>query len=286
MPSSKMFSNSTGAEAMLKKIISGGQTGAGRAALDFAIKHKIPHGGWVPKGRLAEDGPLPKKYKLTESPTTSYKRPTEQNVIGADGTLIVSYGRLPERSAYIRSMAKKHNRHFLHLDLNRSNIFQASQILMHWIDDHKIKTLNVGGPRASKDRKVYEGVKELLEVLLMLESRKNRIFDSLELSKSTNSQNLKRPTTVDEAVDRLMSEMELKDLTKLAKMPEDELINLHFSIGMWIRNNFVYPRNEELQESCREVSRDKYLHLAQMHMVILKQLWLRLQEAHKLKVVR
>jgi hypothetical protein len=55
---------------------------------------------------------------------------------------------------------------------------------------------------------------------------------------------------------------------------------------MWIRNNFVYPRNEELQESCREVSRDKYLHLAQMHMVILKQLWLRLQETHKLKVVK
>jgi len=72
---------------MLKKIISGGQTGADRAALDFAIKHKIPHGGWVPKGRLAEDGQLPKKYKLTEMPTTDYQKRTEQNVIGSDGTV-------------------------------------------------------------------------------------------------------------------------------------------------------------------------------------------------------
>ena len=61
---------------MVKKIISGGQTGADRAALDFAIKHKIPHGGWVPKGRIAEDGPLDKKYRLTEMPTTSYQKRT------------------------------------------------------------------------------------------------------------------------------------------------------------------------------------------------------------------
>jgi len=61
---------------MVKKIISGGQTGADRAALDFAIKHKIPHGGWVPKGRIAEDGPLDKNYRLTEMPTTSYQKRT------------------------------------------------------------------------------------------------------------------------------------------------------------------------------------------------------------------
>jgi hypothetical protein len=109
---------------------------------------------------------------------------------------------------------------------------------------------------------------------------------SLQLGKSSPSKNAKRPETVDEAVDRLMSEMSLKDLNTLAKMPEDDLINLHFSVGMWIRNNFVYPRNDKLLESCREVSRDKYLHFAQMHMIILKHLWLRLQETHKLKVVK
>jgi Circularly permutated YpsA SLOG family/Domain of unknown function (DUF6794) len=271
---------------LLDKIISGGQTGADRAALDFAIKHKIPHGGWAPKGRIAEDGPLPKKYKLTESPTTSYQRRTEQNVIGSDGTLIVSHGRLTGGSAYTRTMAKKHNRPCLHLDLNKSDIFQLSMLLLEWIDEYEIKALNVAGPMASKDPKVYRLVKEVLEVWLMLESRRDRIFDSFQLNKSSTKKDIKRPTTVEEAVDRLMSEMKLKDLAKLANMVSDDLINLHFTVGMWIRNNFVYPRNDKLLESCREVSKNKYLHNAQMHMVIVRELWKRLQETHKLKVVK
>ena len=77
----------------------------------------------------------------------------------------------------------------------------------------------------------------------------------------------------------------MRDLNKLAQMAEDDLIDLHFNVGMWIRNNFVYPRNDKLLESCREVSKDKYLHWAQMHMVIIKELWKRLQETHRLKVV-
>ena len=79
---------------MIKRIISGGQTGAGRAALDFAIKMDLPHGGWVPKGRKSEDGPIPARYHLTEMPTKSYPKRTEQNVVDSDGTLIVSHGKL------------------------------------------------------------------------------------------------------------------------------------------------------------------------------------------------
>jgi hypothetical protein len=77
---------------MIKKIISGGQTGADRAALDTAIKLGIPHGGWISKGRKAEDGPLPDKYQLQEMPTDSYPERTEQNVVDSEGTLIISHG--------------------------------------------------------------------------------------------------------------------------------------------------------------------------------------------------
>ena len=80
---------------MIEKIMSGGQTGADRAALDFALKFFKPHGGWVPKGRLTEDGPLPEKYQLREMPTTSYPARTEQNVIDSDGTLIFFHGANP-----------------------------------------------------------------------------------------------------------------------------------------------------------------------------------------------
>ena len=271
---------------MLKKIISGGQTGADRAALDFAIKRKIPHGGWVPKGRITEDGLLPKKYKLTEMPTESYHERTEQNVIDSDGTLIVSHGPLTGGSEYTQAMAEKHHRPFLHIDLNQQDVLPASVEVLSWLDEHNINTLNVAGPRASKDPKIYEAVKDILEAILILEASKNRIFSSLKLSQAAPEKNIKKPDTADEAVAILISEMNLKDLNTLANMPEDDLVNLHFSVGMWIRNNFVYPRNEKLLQSCREVSGDKYLHWAQLHMVIIRELWKRLQETHKLKVVK
>ena len=74
----------------LKKIISGGQTGVDRAALDFAIEHDIPYGGWCPKGRKAEDGPIGSRYLLKETPTSTYPQRTEWNVRDSDGTVIFS----------------------------------------------------------------------------------------------------------------------------------------------------------------------------------------------------
>jgi hypothetical protein len=85
---------------MIKKIISGGQTGADQAALDAAIKWDIPHGGWVPKGRRTESGPLSNRYQLKEMPTDSYPSRTEQNVIDSDGTLIITHGELTGGSEY------------------------------------------------------------------------------------------------------------------------------------------------------------------------------------------
>jgi hypothetical protein len=75
------------------KIVSGGQTGADRAALDFAIKQGIPHGGWCPKERIAEDGPVDAKYQLKETPSSNYEQRTEWNVQDSDGTVIFSIGK-------------------------------------------------------------------------------------------------------------------------------------------------------------------------------------------------
>lgn len=181
---------------MLEKIISGGRTGADRAALDFAIRHRIHHGGWGPKGRLAEDGPLPKKYKLADSPTASYQRQTEQNVLGSDGTLIVSRGRLTGGEAYTRTMAKKHNRPILHIELNTHEVLQASLEILTWLDENNVKVLNVAGPRASQDAKIYKAVKEVLEILLILESKKDRIPGSLQRGKTCTFKNIEGQRTL------------------------------------------------------------------------------------------
>jgi hypothetical protein len=271
---------------MLEKIISGGRTGADRAALDFAIKQKIPHGGWGPKGRLAEDGDLPKKYRLAESPTSSYQRRTEQNVLISDGTLIISHGRLIGHEAYTRKIAKKHYRPVLHVDLNKNDTLQASLEILNWLDEYAIKVLNVAGPKASKDALIFKEVQAVLGNLWILELKRDRIFGSRLPSKAAAPKKIKMPETLDEAVNCLRSQMKLDALVTLAKIPEGDLVNLNFKVGMWIRNNFEHSRNEKLLESCRKASRDMYLQSSQMHMVIIRELWKELQETHKIRAIK
>ena len=272
---------------MIKKIISGGQTGAGRAALDAAIKLGIDHGGWIPKGRIAEDGPLPETYQLQEMPTENYPARTEQNVIESDGTLIISHGALTGGSAYTRKMAMKHERPWYHADLNKLPTFQAAMIINDWISKNGIEALNVAGPRASKDPLIYGLVTVILELVHNLEIAKDdRPKQPDGVIKADRPEGADQPKTVDEAVNYLISKLSLQDKSTIAKMSEDNLSNLHFSFGLYIRNKLLYPRNDKLLESCRQEAMDKYLHWDQAPGVIIKWLWKRLQESHKLRVVR
>lgn len=148
---------------MLKKIISGGQTGVDRAALDAAIALGISHGGWIPKGRRTEDGPLPHTYLLEEMPTDSYPERTEKNVVESDGTLIISRGAPTGGTDYTRVMALKHGKQMLHVDLAQyRNPADAASLISSWLRMNRIETLNVAGPRGSKDPHIY---KETLTIL-------------------------------------------------------------------------------------------------------------------------
>jgi len=271
---------------MIKKIISGGQTGADRAALDTAIKLGIHHGGWIPKGRKAEDGSLSDKYQLQEIPTDSYSKRTEQNVIDSDGTLIISHGSLTGGSADTRKMAMKHGKPWFHVDLNKLATFQAAMVIEGWILKNGIETLNIAGPRASKDPQVYGLVTVILELVYNLEMAKyGRSKLSWDVLKFDRPASTDLPRTVDEAVNILTDVLSLKDKNTIANIAEVDLIDLHFSLGLSIRNSILYPRNEELLESCRQETMDKYLHWDQVSAVIIRALWKRLRKTHKLRVV-
>lgn len=151
---------------MISKIISGGQTGADIAALDAAIELNIPHGGWIPKGRKTESGPLPEKYQLLEMSTGSYTKRTEQNVIDSDGTAIFSHGRLSGGSLKTYNYAKKHNKPCLHLDMTKLSVNEAAKEMLPWIEENNIQVLNIAGPRGSKDPEIYTVVKEVLTIAL------------------------------------------------------------------------------------------------------------------------
>ena len=271
---------------MLKKIISGGQTGADRGALDAAIELGIPHGGWVPKGRLAEDGPVSDKYQLKEMPSASYPARTEQNVIDSDGTLIISHGKLTGGSAETRKMAMKHAKPWFHADLNNLPTFQAGIIIEDWILKNRIETLNVAGPRASDDPSIYGLVTVILELVFALVTSKGDPPDSsAKVRKADRPESKEQPKSVDEAVQFLIPKLSLRDKSAIAKMSQNDLSNLHLSLGLYIKNRLLYPRNANLLESCRQAAMDKYLHWDQAPRVIIKRLWKILRQTHRLRVV-
>ena len=151
---------------MIKKIISGGQTGADQAALDIAIELGIPYDGWIPKHRITEDGSLPDKYRLKEMPTISYQARTDKNIMESDATLIFSHGQLTGGSKYTLEMGLQYKRPCLHINLDEYNAFQATQEIHTWINEKKIEILNIAGPRASKDSKIYQAVKDIVKAVI------------------------------------------------------------------------------------------------------------------------
>jgi Circularly permutated YpsA SLOG family len=138
------------------KIVSGGQTGADRAALDWALAHNMECGGWCPKGRKAEDGPIDPKYPLKETPSASYIQRTEWNVRDSDATVLFSIEpTLTGGSKKTVEFACKHNKPWLHLCAGDDTVADK---LKAFIEEHRVKILNVAGPRASNELGVGEFV--------------------------------------------------------------------------------------------------------------------------------
>jgi hypothetical protein len=140
---------------MLRKVISGGQAGADRAGLDFALEAGLAHGGYVPKGRKAEDGRIDDRYQLIELPGASYPVRTRRNVRESDGTAIFSLAsQLSGGSALTLTYANSVGKPVIHLHAS-DKVDPAAQ-LKDFIASNQIETLNVAGPRESKGPGVYD----------------------------------------------------------------------------------------------------------------------------------
>jgi hypothetical protein len=265
---------------MIKKIISGGQTGAEQAALDAAIQWQIPYGGWITKGRLTEAGILPDKYQLQEMSTDSYPERTKQNVIDSNGTLIISHGPLSGGSQFTQNIAIKHNKPYLHIDLNETDAFDAAKQVYKWITVNKVETLNVTGPKAGKDPYIYRATLHFMEILLDM-----RMMDVSNPEPSNVEQIM--ADTVNQAVDMLISEMKLREKTAIANMPEAELIYIHLTLGNYIRNKFgLYSGNDTLMQSCREILNKNKIQEDEASYIIIRELWRKLRRTHSLRIVK
>ncbi|HVU87102.1 MAG TPA: putative molybdenum carrier protein [Pirellulales bacterium] len=148
------------------KIVSGGQAGADRAALDVAIELAIEHGGWVPRGRWAEDGPLPPRYRMQESESAQPAERTEGNVRDSDATLIFSHGPPTGGTALTARVAERLRKPALSIDLAVSDEAAAARDITAWLQRVRPQVLNVAGPRASNDPLIYDAVSRVLRRVL------------------------------------------------------------------------------------------------------------------------
>ena len=243
---------------MIQKIISGGQTGADQAALDAAIKLGIPHGGWIPKGRPTENGKLPDKYKLREMPNKSYPKRTEQNVIDSDGTLIITHGKLTGGSKLIQKVAKKHDRPCIHINLNKTLLFMASSEINSWIIKNGIEVLNVAGSRTSKDPEIYKEVFHIVEGAVLL---------GLVKANTGNCLNDYQVDDIGQIIEDIISELPLGEKVSMAHMDKEAVEVLQSVFERYIKSKIGSEHEEE-------------------YTVIMKALWERLQDTHRLKVVK
>jgi hypothetical protein len=145
---------------MVEKVVSGGQTGVDRAALDVALARGLACGGWCPSGRRAEDGPLDDRYPLSETPSPEYAQRTEWNVRDSDGTLVLHRGDLSGGTAQTIEIARRLGKPCCVLDLTMAP--QPSAVHA-WVQRHRISVLNVAGPRESRSPGIYASALRFLD---------------------------------------------------------------------------------------------------------------------------
>ncbi len=151
---------------LIEKIVSGGQTGVDRAALDWAIKAGVAHGGWCPRGRLAEDGRIPSQYDLTETPSDDYAVRTQWNVRDSDATVIMSLHRSISGGTELTCMlAVASGKPWTHVHADRG-IEMAARQVRDFLSENSVKILNVAGPRESEAPDVGRFVMDVLSRLL------------------------------------------------------------------------------------------------------------------------
>lgn len=273
---------------MIKKIISGGQTGADRAALDTAIKFNIDHGGWLPLGRCAEDGVLNDNYQMQEMPTDSYPKRTEQNVKESHATLIITRGPLTGGSLLTKKLAASHKKPCAHINLMNMDEFEAAVVLNSFIKDYGVEVLNVAGPRASSDPGIYRDVKAILETMIYMqimetgpETLKEEEFILIERTAPSPV-----PRTVEGAVDFLIRNLTLRNRSLIANSSKGKIASLYFSMADYIKVKLALDAgNIELIADCALAEGKDTLDVEDAAMVILKSLKQHLESDHVLRIV-
>mgnify|MGYP001545780229 FL=1 len=266
---------------VVRKIISGGQSGVERAALDLAIQLGIAHGGWVAPGRLVDDGRLPEHYRLKEMAFADGLVSAHPNIEMADGVLLIARGSLTGAAAAVHARARARQRPCLALDLDRYTRFQSSLLINSWLKSRRVEILFITGPREKDQPTIYRDTMECFRAawwtLMMVEPG-----ETLSASGTVGAW----PRSLDEAVERLQRELPLKDKVTIANMRADEITGLMPTLGRYIQKHFgIWEGNPDLTQSCSMAADRRHLADEDIAALIIDHLVRELRRTHTLRLI-
>jgi len=274
---------------MIEKIISGGRSGAEMAALDAAIKLGTSYGGWIPKDGGDPGGINADKYNLTEMPTTNRIETFKKNIRESDGSLLLSHGTL---SSYVKSTKKtilRYSTPLLQVDLNNTNAFSAASLINDWIVDNDLNVLHVTGPSENEDNKIYSATLDILQAVYFLNLTESSMNPSIGvqnlLTQPLNT--VVPPKTIEAAVDIIINEMHLKDRALMANLKKEELAPLQLTLGLYIQKKLdIWFQDTTLYQACVAAAEKENLDKSNLPMVLIKLMWKKLKDTHRLRVVK
>lgn len=271
---------------MVTKIISGGQTGADRAALDAAIKFNIEHGGWVPKGRKTENGIVPETYRMQEMDTADYAARTRRNVMDSDGTVLLARGPLSRGTLLTQKIARQVDAPCCHIDLLAMDEFEGALLLNSFVTESDIRVLNVAGPRLSGDPGIYRSVKAVIEALIYMQVLEDGIeFEAVEPDDLPVKEGY-MPETIEQAVRFLEKNLSFKAKSGIANLNDGHIASLYFSLGDAVKALFQFYSNHTplIDRYFQHHSRQTH-DIDDLVMEIIKRLKRSLEDDYQIRVV-
>jgi hypothetical protein len=203
-------------------------------------------------------------------------------VLDSDGTVIFTHGLLTSGSKLTQKLAHQHGKPCLHIDLNQIPDYHAVFLVREWMYENDVEVLNVTGSRASKDPLIYKRVFDIIKGVYWTDRIKGQTLDFDKPEKAPTEVN-----TVDEAVEQILAELPLRDRAETANMTEEDLVIVQAVLAKYISEKLDgWTVNSELYEDCQRKAEGELLDKADAATVILRVLWNRLQETHRLRAVK
>jgi hypothetical protein len=264
---------------MLDKIISSGRMGSERAALDVALEMGISHGGCVPAEAAVELRPF---VGLTQLSGVASVHCLERNVVDSDGTLMITFGRPEGDTDMARRFSLQHGRQLLHIDAALTETGAAAELIRSWIEIYRISVVHVTGVDAQDPNGLYAAAVPIL-VFAVEALRRKPARPAQEYPLAPHN----RPVTLQQAVQRLATEMSLRDKALMANTEHDGIGSLFEPMIRSVIVRFgLSAGNELLIESCRSAGKQPEMGPEEAATTILRTLWKSLRGTHRIRIIK